>query len=175
MTRIVMIILSIGLLSTTLSFADSLELQQMKQTIRMLEENNVPVPQSMRDAVQQFEEMEKKSGTVDDSDNTYGKSLSQMNCTDDISGTWISGLTTMTLSSDGQAKLRTDDATGQYYTLASFNWSSGPSTFTADYNYVRTFNSRTGKVERETQPPTDTVKCRYMGNMLDIGGVLYSH
>jgi len=172
MFRIVLFTLLVLSLSVGASFADSLEVQQVKNTIKQLEDAGIAVPQSMYDALKT---LENKGGRSADNNNAYGKSLNQMSCKDDISGSWTTnaGLTKLNLGSNGVAKLRTDDSTGQYYTLASFRWDSTATTFSADYNYVRTFEVG-GKQVRERKPKSDTVKCQFMGNMLDIGGVIYS-
>lgn len=175
-TILIALIMASFLFIHELANADSLELQQMKDMISQMEAKGVAVPPMMYDTVRKFEKDEARNGGVNDSDNRYGKSVSEMNCTDDISGTWRTsgGLTVMNLSRGGSATLRTDDATGQYYTDASFEWSASSQGFTASYDYVNTYDKRTGEQVRSKRPPTDTVKCRYSGTMLTIGGVVYN-
>lgn len=174
MFRILLLTVLVLSLSVGFSFAESLEVQQVKNTIKQLEDAGIAVPPSMYDALKTLQK--KDRGPASNSANAYGKSLSQMSCSDDISGPWKtnSGLTKLNLGSNGVAKLWTDDSTGQYYTRASFRWDATATTFSADYDYVKTYNTKTKALERERKPKSDTVKCQFMGNMLDIGGVIYS-
>ena len=180
MTRTATIVIFLLFISIS-SFADSPQLQQMKDMIKQMEKSG-NVPPSLYKMVKDLEELEKENGPADLS----SLKVEEEDCTDDLlAGVWYAnnGLTKLELLDGGQAVLKNDDVTGQYETDARFKWSSSSAGFTADYSkskggYVRVIEKRTGKApvgsNEYRYPKTDTVRCRYMGNMLDIGYTIYN-
>lgn len=153
---------------------ESLELQQMREVLKQFDEVGVAPPAEL---VKLFEKMKKEElkNPKAKNDNPYGKNLSEMTCVDDISGVWKtdSGLTTFDIQNNGKVKMLSKDATGQYYTEGALNWSATATKFSVSYHYLRTYDSQTNKLQYESKPKDETVSCKYMGTMLNIGGKLY--
>lgn len=180
MIRIITTVILVLLISIS-SFAESPQLKQMRDMIKQMEKSG-DVPPSLYKMVKDLEDMEKKHGPADLS----SLKVEEKACTEErLVGVWYAnnGDTKLELLSGGQAALRNNDVTGQYVTDARFKWSVSSAGFTADYSkskggYVRVIERKTGKApigsNEYRYPKTDTVRCRSMGKMLDIGYTIYN-
>lgn len=174
MKRFTAIAFFVSCLLSSVSWADNLELQQMKAALKQLEDVGVEIPVDLQNLLQMMEQEEQLSPTADD-DNFYGKKLSDMSCSDDISGLWrtASDLTTLNLKPSGDALMLINESTGEYYTKVSMQWSSSGDEFYVDYDYVQTFDVKSDTLQKEIKPKNEIASCKYMGSMLKIGGQLY--
>lgn len=156
----------------TNSHAASLELQQMRASLQQLQDIGVEIPEDLENLLNMMEE---EQTPRKDNDNIYGKKLSKMTCSDNISGLWktTNNLATFDLQPNGKGLLYSTDKSGLYYTKTSLQWDASGSEFYVDYDYIRTYETHSNILQSETKPKNETVSCKYMGSMLNIGGQLY--
>ncbi len=166
-----MLFITVGLFVGNTVFAESVELQQMKQMISQMDNP----PQNLLDMVKMLEESEAKSGGSND------KSLSEYSCTDDIAGTYKS-------SNGNQILVINSNKTGTFtqYTYdqefkdyhgykgeVDFDWSSTKNSMT--FNYTSDFKTTQKETGDVISKPikSGTVSCQYAGSFIDVGGVNY--
>lgn len=154
--------------------AESLALQQMRASLLPLQAIGVTIPAELQAQLAELEKQEKDSPSADH-DNPYAKKVSEMSCSDDISGHWktTNQLTRLELNSDGNALIKSSNARGRAYTETSLQWSASGDEFYVDYDYIYTDDGYTDTLLEQNKPKNEIVSCEYMGSTLKIGGQLY--
>lgn len=174
MKRWLVVIILTWVSLTPFGYSASLELQQMRASLKEFEDIGVEIPEDLQSLLAMLEQEEQQSPTSD-ADNPYGKKLSEMSCSDDITGLWVSSneLTTLQLQENGKALMFSSNRDGEFYTKISMQWSSSGKEFYVDYDYIRTYDSLSDTLQDEHKPKNETASCQYMGSMLKVGGQLY--
>jgi len=157
------------------AWAESAELQMLKQQIHDLEASGIKVPQDMYDLVADAEKREAKKGGGNAS-NAAGGNATNRSCRSDVAGTYksLGKDQTVVLNKNGTGSFQQFATNGTYRSNVDFDWAGAESNMTFNYTSDMTYTYvKTGKVEYKKRPKGGTVHCAYYGTSIDIGHVMY--